>query len=492
MLPERICNELDKYDITEIEEYISQRILNHELYIIPEEADDCESNHSAYSTYSTYSTYTGEDSEDDKHTNDTQHDDELHEMYTEALAHVVESSIERHASVFKNYQYMTMLKEKTMNDIETEHDDIVDVYETRENLDENIDILLHTLVGGKYPLRSRETYMPSLTAQEKKEIGKRLEWIYAQPQPPQRTDEWYLFRHQLITASSAWKLLDTSSQQNSYVYDKCQPLDVSRFQRTSVNTTLHWGHKYEPLAVLYYEDTYKTKVEDFGCIRHAIDHHIGASPDGINVDPSSGLYGRMLEIKNIVNREINGIPKKEYWIQMQLQMEVCQLDECDFLECRFKEYESYEEYVADGKLWHKTEKDEAKGAFLMFSHPDHSAPHYEYPPNWSMSQEAWEKWEEEQMERMTGDGWSWTHTIYWRLEQVSCVLVERNPWWYQAVRDEFKKWGETIVHERENGCEHRISKKRRENRENREKQKQASKEERPSQAFILTISTDDL
>ena len=45
----------------------------------------------------------------------------------------------------------------------------------------------------------------------------------------------------------------------------------------------------------------------------------------------------MLEIKNIVNREINGIPKKEYWIQMQLQMEVCDLGECDFLETRFKE-----------------------------------------------------------------------------------------------------------------------------------------------------------
>ena len=47
----------------------------------------------------------------------------------------------------------------------------------------------------------------------------------------------------------------------------------------------------------------------------------------------------MLEIKNIVNREITGIPKKEYWVQMQLQMEVCNLPECDFLETRFKEYE---------------------------------------------------------------------------------------------------------------------------------------------------------
>ena len=56
----------------------------------------------------------------------------------------------------------------------------------------------------------------------------------------------------------------------------------------------------------------------------------------------------MLEIKNVVSRKINGIPKKEYWIQMQLQMEVCNLNECDFLETQFKEYETEEEFILDG------------------------------------------------------------------------------------------------------------------------------------------------
>jgi hypothetical protein len=45
----------------------------------------------------------------------------------------------------------------------------------------------------------------------------------------------------------------------------------------------------------------------------------------------------MLEIKNIVNRDITGEPLHHYWIQMQVQMEVCDLDVCDFLETRFKE-----------------------------------------------------------------------------------------------------------------------------------------------------------
>ena len=42
---------------------------------------------------------------------------------------------------------------------------------------------------------------------------------------------------------------------------------------------------------------------------------LGASPDGINTNNRTSLFGRMLEIKNVVSREINGIPKEDYWIQ---------------------------------------------------------------------------------------------------------------------------------------------------------------------------------
>ena len=45
----------------------------------------------------------------------------------------------------------------------------------------------------------------------------------------------------------------------------------------------------------------------------------------------------MVEIKNVVSREITGIPVTKYWIQTQIQMEVCDLEECDFVETKFKE-----------------------------------------------------------------------------------------------------------------------------------------------------------
>jgi hypothetical protein len=95
---------------------------------------------------------------------------------------------------------------------------------------------------------------------------------------------------------------------------------------------------------------YKSKVEDFGCIQHPTYKFLGASPDGIIIESSTGRYGRMLEIKNPVSREITGIPKKEYWVQMQLQMEVCNLDDCDFLETKFVEYHDFDSYRDDSAI----------------------------------------------------------------------------------------------------------------------------------------------
>ena len=62
----------------------------------------------------------------------------------------------------------------------------------------------------------------------------------------------------------------------------------------------------------------------FGCIRHPTINFLAASPDGIDED------GTMIEIKCVYSRKITGIPKKVYYDQMQLQMEVCNLNKCIF------------------------------------------------------------------------------------------------------------------------------------------------------------------
>ena len=220
-------------------------------------------------------------------------------------------------------------------------------------------------------------------------------------QPEQRTTEWYQFRYNLITASNAWKIFDTQSALNQIIYEKCKPLDTSKYQSVNVNSAMHWGQKYEPLSIMYYEREYNTKIEDFGCIPHPRCKCLGASPDGINVDPTSERYGRMLEIKNPVSRKLTGIPKKDYWIQMQLQMATCNLPTCDFLETVFHEYETKEEFDADGSFT-LTSDDKVKGIIMCFIVD--TKPHYEYPPL-GISEHEFETWEADMMEANSQNTW---------------------------------------------------------------------------------------
>jgi hypothetical protein len=68
----------------------------------------------------------------------------------------------------------------------------------------------------------------------------------------------------------------------------------------------------------------------------------GASPDGITED------GIMLEIKCPYSRvPVAGEVPKAYRAQVQGQLEVCGLEECDFLECRFEMYFDEEEFLDD-------------------------------------------------------------------------------------------------------------------------------------------------
>jgi putative phage-type endonuclease len=279
------------------------------------------------------------------------------------------------------------------------------------------------------------------------------------PQPVQRTPEWYSFRHNLITASNAYKAFESQSTVNQLIYEKCQPLKTfdDKFSMVNVNSTFHWGQKYEPLSVQIYEHIYNTKVEDFGCIQHNTYKFLGASPDGINVDLNSNLYGRMLEIKNIVNREITGIPKKEYWIQTQLQMEVCDLDECDFLETKFTEYQSFSEFCNDGQ--EKTLKDEFKGIIMYFTTKE-GRPFYLYKPLEITDYAEIDNWEEQMIEKYESNNMLWIKNHYWKLEKLSCVLIIRNKKWFQDNIAQLENVWNIILKERVTGYEHRAPVKR--------------------------------
>ena len=328
-----------------------------------------------------------------------------------------------------------------------------------------------------------------------------------QNQTEQRTAAWYARRHSFITASAAWKAFGSESVVNQLIYEKCKPYDDAAMQQeqqsyVNVDSPLHWGQKYEFLSAALYQRKNNTRIGEFGCIQHSDPRFsfIGGSPDGINIDESSPLFGRMVEIKNIVNREITGIPKEEYWIQMQIQMEVCDMDAgCDFVETRFNEYEDPQDYYDDvyidyvysdkyNKNDNKNNKNNkndnsvsycngndeheiVRGIILYFIDTQSRKPHYEYMPFDYTDVETQEAWITNTITRFENyesrDGpthtsnYLWIRNIYWKLDQYSCVFVPRNKMWFtEFAAPQLDRVWQIIERERVSGYAHRAPKKR--------------------------------
>jgi len=275
--------------------------------------------------------------------------------------------------------------------------------------------------------------------------------------PKQRTPEWYQMRYNMMTASNLWQALNTDAQRNRLIFDKCKPLDFGYSENKWVNTdnSLHWGVKYEPLTVMVYEKMTGAKVEEFGCIRHEKYPFIGASPDGIVTNIESPLYCRMLEIKNIYNRDMDGIPSEAYWIQMQMQMECCDMDICDFVETRFKEYAN------DTEFFEETDNERMRGVILHFIPNDgkSNAPLYKYMPlDILLNKDDMDVWITQCKNELP------EHAIYakkyWYLHDIQMTTIVRNKKWFEAALPIIKNTWVTIEQERVSGYEHRAAKKR--------------------------------
>lgn len=361
----------------------------------------------------------------------------------EMTGHLIDEYMKRHIHVLSSYHFDTNLYQ-FLNTILTEQLDPLCIDNIGTHIERVILKALNIYYSHIMPRRSHES------TQDTKHLNisvitKTIKYLRKLPQPEQRTEAWHKFRYNLITASNAYKVYGSQSKRNEIICEKCKPLSLENMNCRYTESPFHWGTKYEPVSVQYYEWFYHTKVEDFGCIRHPKYDYIGASPDGINVEINSGIYGRMLEIKNPTTREITGIPKEDYWIQTQLQMEVCNLNHCDFLETKFKEYEGYDEFKADG-TFQETESGKQKGIMIYLIKDDNI--HYEYAP-FHCSEKEFENWETTIME--VHENSTWVKNIYWYLDIVSCVLIERNPLWFNETRHSLESLWAIVLEERKNG-----------------------------------------
>lgn len=192
--------------------------------------------------------------------------------------------------------------------------------------------------------------------------------LQALPVMEQRTPAWYSARNTMITASDFAQALGKGKfgTQKQFFQKKCG-YEVDTFN--SFQAALMWGVMYEPVAVDAYAYNNNCVMHDFGLLRHPTLDWVGASPDGISEN------GIMLEIKCPFKRKITGEIPTQYYYQMQGQLDVCALKECDFLECEFVEYDNIVQFKD-----HFADNQNPKGIVIQMSTASSKTPKYEYSP----------------------------------------------------------------------------------------------------------------
>jgi len=233
----------------------------------------------------------------------------------------------------------------------------------------------------------------------------------------QRTAEWFATRSNRITASECTKAFSTAtySQKKELIESK---LIVANPQQKSSPYACIWGTHFEPIAKqLYQESKGITEIKDLACVIHPEYEFLGASPDGLILDGE--MRGYLLELKCPISRsfeEGSEIPK-EYFHQMQMQMECTGLDKCVYLETKFK-HVSYSDWKDSDKI---------KGCYA------------ERSSEILYCSENVEEWTSKLEDRL-----SWT-VRYWILEKTRSCIIEKDPQWITDHIQEFQQtWNEVL------------------------------------------------
>jgi putative phage-type endonuclease len=378
-------------------------------------------------------------------------DDNDIDDFKESVLYFIEDWVNSNIKLYKEYKFEEIMYESIYDIILDNYGFMVDElsFDLESNIFDAMEIYFYK--NDCFRSYSGTTIIKSPNKKKIKQLLKKWENV---EQPEQLTEAWFKFRKEGLSASDIWKAVGSQSAKNSLIYSKCKPIDMQKTQSVNITSPFHNGHKYEPLSIMHYEYDFNTKVGEFGCKAHSEYPFLRASPDGINIDEGNQLYGRMVEVKNPVSRKLTGTPKTDYWIQMQLQMECWDLEECDFLETVFKGYEDEESFIKDGDSFIKTAFGMRKGIMIQFYYLE--KPYYEYSPV-DVTKKEFDKWYDIVMEK--NKHMTWVSNQYWYLEDYSCVLVPRNKKWFNSVYPEFRELWDTILKERVSGFEHRKPKK---------------------------------
>ena len=289
--------------------------------------------------------------------------------------------------------------------------------------------------------------------------------------PEQRSKEWFEMRNNKITASDCGAVLGENKYEPQFNFI-LKKVFGSTFE---TNNSCYHGKKFENVVTLMYEYNYDTVVDEFGLLGHPEHLFLGASPDGIcgpfkrDGKTKSPLVGRMLEIKCPLFRKIKyeGEVKGEicpiyYWCQVQQQLECCNLDECDFVQCSIEEYRSREDFLNDSvdssdnneflslksgfekgalielvplKICDEDIKDGRITDKIIFDNTS-----FIYQPKIDMTNKELDEWLLNEVDKISRrKDVKLNRIIYWRILEKNCTLIMRDKEWFNQVLPILKK-----------------------------------------------------
>jgi len=273
--------------------------------------------------------------------------------------------------------------------------------------------------------------------------------------PEQRSPEWHLLRQNILTASSFAAAMDKCHfrSRDELIYSKIIP------EPYESNPITEWGVKYEEIATLFYQSITGTVIKEFGMIPHPTFPIFGASPDGICDDTGPMEFcSRMLEIKCPPKRKFTKSVPPHYMMQMQGQLEVCDLDECDFLQVKLEEYDTLLDYKNDifdssepyksineeydNIINGKTKENLPKGVTISYVKEGDASHNLSYLyPKLYQTHEQYLEWIDEYIKK----GYNIVETKWWKITRYELSLVHRDKlWWNDHIEHIIKFYNDYI------------------------------------------------
>jgi len=283
-----------------------------------------------------------------------------------------------------------------MNDADIEHSAMVDgVFEFREDM-------------------FAAAAQAQAQAQQQKNLEKPWKWLLTAVATGQRTTEWYAEGKRILTASEISAIWKGPRTRAALVMSKVPKEETPFTRRLAVNRSdtspMDWGVRYEPVVKEILQNSLNITIYELGRIHHRSVKGIAASPDGLITEGPEGLVGTLVEIKCPTTRVINDKIPYDYWCQMQLQMEVCDIPTCEYVEVKFKEFDANTE--ADAGTPH--------GWITLEGNSDTMEMRYQYHSSTSSPP-------------ATAD-WIPIETYMWKLVQLRRITVQRDKEWFEKIQ----------------------------------------------------------